>query len=1003
MISTYRHFKKHEELFLGLSFFTLFKLGLLVLSLVTIAFKFKLSPNSPLFLFVAIIWMIIAAVIVKADSGDEVKGFYTSFLTHPFKNHIFPLFASKEKTVKSIVDALPDWQYSWNPFSRKVQSIEKEINLPDFNEYSTKEGYKSLSHLQNIKEIKNELVVSKDGDLISYLKLDRGVAWSNLSKDERKRTIENWGRFLSQFQSISSMNSYFNTTNIVGDSVQAFVWAKRYGEEDAGKVKQMINDAVTNKHLEAPSIQLSNLYQNEWQQNVFDGDLFIPDLEFYLIIKHRRARSKIHPLYKLAKQFFPGWLPADLSVMTAEEYEEELNFLKQKIDVAQNALLSMDIKAKQMKGSELKDFCNYFMPISESLSYLAKQDEEGEKADIGDIVVKSLEDKSKYIKYQGKHYKTYRVHLPPEDGDLDAWMLNYFSMLETESYISVQWSPRDALVDRRKAERKADVMSQIAKSSKSSTMAIIKENKAISEELVAQPYSFDLTIYITIVCDSIDSLQKIDNRIRRPVHNAVLSPLDRLQVSNWLYSLPFAYNDLADREQLFATKKFAQSCFPFFKSEIGTAKGPLLGLSLEDMRPIFMDEYDRTVCNNRGVNFIGDSGSGKTVSAKLAVKRRFQRGGSFIIVDNTQDGWQFFMDLYGGVVVDIDTSISPDGRPFFAPLRLPEGYDRNQLNAQIERAAKLLTVIKERSTMLDAFEEVFLIKSLQELYKVYKHPVFSDLYEMWKSPSDILAEQFDEKYFSEWAELIAPYCRCTDGIYSGLMDGNNPRVPSDSKLLLFTFTKIDSNSNFLPVSLCLVANYVSQRVLLNKETGVTFVIDEAWKMFSGRNASKGKELMNYFARAGRGMDLGLWTISQKPNDLPREIHSSASASLTFQLKEAQDRRDMLSLANLTEAERSFLESPEMSESGTCLLKTTRSSGLLRVLLDPFEEILCNSTRDFVNKRNQIFERALNKLLSDELDASAITLERMRELRMQASITSIETLLKEAKANGTDEY
>ncbi len=953
MISTYKHFKKYEEIFLGLSLVTLLKIAVLTVSMGFLVIKLKLGLNSPLFLLFAIIWMIVTAFIIKAASGDEVKGFYTSFLSHPFKNHIFPLRGAKEKRVEMVVDKLPEWKRSKNPFKRAEQEGERIIETGI--EHS-EEGYSSLSQIHNIKEIRDEIAISKEGDLIAYLKLDKGIPWSNLSGDERKRAIENWGRFLSQFKSISSMNSYFNTGTSLGDSVQAFIWAKRYDikKKELSSIQNVNkNNSRTPQDMET-ALELSDDYQNAWHKNIFDGDLFIPDLNFYLIIRHRRARAKIHPVYKLLKKLLPGWLPADLSVMTKEEFDEEFNFLKQKIDVAENTLLSMDIKASQMKGKELKDFSNQFMPLDQN---------------------SILEDKSKYIKFNGKHYKTYRVHLPPEDGDLDAWLLNYYSMLETESYISVHWTPRDAVSDRRQAERKADVMMQLAKSSKSSTTAIIKENKAISDELVAQPYSFDLTIYITIVCDSVNALQKIDNRLRRPVHNAVLSPLDRLQVKNWLYSLPFAHNGLDNREQLFASKKFAQSCFPFFKSEIGTSSGPLLGLSVEDLRPIFLNEYDKKVCNNRGLNFIGDSGSGKTVAAKLAVKRRFDRGGSFIIVDNTQDGWQFFLDFYGGMVVDIDTSISPDGKPFFAPLYLPESYTRNELNAQVERVTKLLTVIKERSSQLDAFEEVFLIKSLQGLYESCKQPTLSDLYKFWKNENTDLRDHYDEKYFSEWAELIAPYCLCTDGIYSGLMDGNEARVPHDSKLLLFTFTKIDSNSNFLPVSLYLVSNYVSQRVLFRKETGVTFLIDEAWKMFSGRNSQKGKELMTYFARAGRGMDLGLWTISQKPQDLPREIHSNASASLTFQLKEAQDRRDMLALANLTEAERRFLESTEMSEAGTALLKTTRSSGLLRVLMDPLEEVLVNSTRDFVNKRNEIFEKFILEGLT-RTEAALRTVDEM---------------------------
>lgn len=974
MARTYKHFKKHEEIFLGMSLITLLKVAFVTLLLLGVTFSLKLSLNSPLFLLFAIFWMIVVAFIVKAASGTEVKGFYTSFILHPFQNHIFPLYNSKEKISEPILDELPEWRRSKNPFKRPLQEHEAELNFSenDFN---------SLSEMQSLKTIKEDFVINKSGDLISYIKLDNGVSLLNLGDDARRKLIDFWGRFLTQFQSITSMKSYFLTTNSPGDSVQAFIWAKPF-KANASEAKIAELDF---------NLKYSELINQEWYQGIFNGDTFIPDLEFYLIIKHKRAKTKIHPAYALAKKLFPGWLPADLSVMPAEEFEEEYNLLKQKIEVAKTTLASMDIKSELMTGDVLKEFCLHFMPLKALLRSSLNAN-----TPLSIEEVPKLEDKAKYISFGDKFYKTYRVANSPDEGDLDFWVLNYLSNLDSESYVSIHWTPRDGLSDRRKAESKVDIMTQIAKSNKSSTMAIIKENKAIADELVACPFSFDLSIFITVVTDDLDKLQKIDNKIRRPVHNAMLAPLDRQQVKNWLSALPFADNKLNNEELIFACKDFAQSCFPFLDSELGTKEGPLVGLSLQNMKPIYLDEYDRSLCNNRGINFIGDSGSGKTVSAKLAVKRRMHKGGSFIIVDNTSDGWKFFLDYYGGTIVDIDTSISPDARPFFAPFALNRDenghYSVNDLNLQIEKISKLLSLIKERGKVTMALEEVFLFKSIQRLYKEFENPCLSDLYCLWTD------YDFENKELAkEWAEIIAPYCRCTDGIYSGLMDGTEARVSSEAKLLLFTFSKVDSNSNFLPVSLYLVSNYVGQRVMLKGETQVTFIVDEAWKMFSGANASKGKELLTYFARAGRGMDLGLWTISQKPMDLPREIHSSASCTFTFQLKESQDRREMASLASFSETDRNFLENPDMSEPGTAFLKTTRASGLIKVALDPFEEILCNSTRDFVNKRSEIFTSKLKEYQYEYLSNNAlefIDTETLRALAQKAAFSCVEELLNQ---------
>jgi hypothetical protein len=247
---------------------------------------------------------------------------------------------------------------------------------------------------------------------------------------------------------------------------------------------------------------------------------------------------------------------------------------------------------------------------------------------------------------------------------------------------------------------------------------------------------------------------------------------------------------------------------------------------------------------------------------------------------------------------------------------------------------------------MNANEKSFLTQSLKALYQSNAGPCLSDLYKFWSVSEHELSKK--------WLEIIAPYSCVTNGIYSKLMDGNEAYLDTQSRLILFTFSKLNRDSNFLPVSLYLVSNFINQKVLYEKKSKITLVIDEAWKIFTGKHSERGKELLSHFARAGRGLDLGLWNISQKPSDLPREIHSSASATLCFQLKEANDRAEITAYSSLNMNERNLLESPALFEAGTALLKTTRASGLIKMALDPYEQILCNSNRDFVNERNRLF-------------------------------------------------
>ena len=259
------------------------------------------------------------------------------------------------------------------------------------------------------------------------------------------------------------------------------------------------------------------------------------------------------------------------------------------------------------------------------------------------------------------------------------------------------------------------------------------------------------------------------------------------------------------------------------------------------------------------------------------------------------------------------------------------------------------------------------MRTLTNLYELKSKPSLSDLYK------HLEFQDYSRELSASYQKAIAPYCSCTKGIYAALMDGSHARISNQEKLLLITLSKVESDANYLPVALFLVMNYVSQRVVFKRETALTLIVDEAWKIFSGTKAKLGKDALSFFARAGRGMDLGLWTISQKPQDLPREVHSSASCTLCFQLKENSDKQELAAATGLSTSEARLIQHSALSEPGNCFLKTTRSAGLMHIVMDPLEACISNSTREYATKREQIF---LKYLVDSRADAALKTVKAL---------------------------
>jgi len=900
-VNTYRHFKKEDEIFMGLGLWTLAKIALTLITLFIVAQSFQLSLNSFLFLVLAMFTMIIISFIIKASQDNEVEGYYSSLVTHPFENHVFNLFKSPE-------------------------------------------GHTGFAELLDLATIQPGYILSKYQDLIAVIKLDSGISFYKYDNQDRAQLLNDWGNFLAQISSINHLDSYLSTGQYQNDSIQLFIKSKRLEA----------NPYQSTSSLE-PSVQLADLIHEAWYQQETNTKEFIQDQEFYIILRQSNLKTNTLAYRLAAKLQIADKIFSNLD----EELNKQSKILDEKIKSLESFFLKHKIKAQKLINTDLETFVTNYIPKE----YFSKTDSSF-----------SLLDSSKYLALNNKYYKTYRLAQLPESGELDFWIINYIKRLNMQATASIQFSARNANQDRRSADQKASIIKDFNKKSRSSSEILIRDNHKLAAELMEKSVSFDLSFLVTIEAQSLREIQDFDNQMKLAYKGSFMASLDRQQVENYIYSLPFAFNKLNNSSQLYSTLNLASVTFPFVKSQLGTKAGIYVARELESKRYIYLNEYDRSVFNNRGFNFIGDSGSGKTVAAKVLIKRNLvDQDRRFFIIDNTADGWKFFVDYFNGKTITLDKPELAYGKALFAPFvfdrnTIEAAELENKFNEHLEDLIELLSFVANKHKSLSQAEKTFLTKHLRALYQNNQNPSLSDFYDYL---SDI-----DSPVAISWQEYISPYCYVTNGIYAQLLDDKEASI-DDRQIILFTFAKVSNDSNYQATSLHLVNNFVCRKVLRDKLSKITLVVDEAWKLLADPNA-KGQELLAYLARAGRGLDLGLWTISQKPSDLPAEIHSSASCSFCFQLKETSDKNEMMRYAGLKTNERELLDNYALYDSGIALFKTTRSSDLIQIKLDPLEEILCNSTRAFSNKRSEIFNKYLKANFSRDASALMTTKELLSE-------------------------
>ncbi len=681
-----------------------------------------------------------------------------------------------------------------------------------------------------------------------------------------------------------------------------------------------------------------------------------PQIEFYIILEQLNSHYSSIPWYKIPiiKSLFP-YKPS-----LSEQEEEQAN-LSFKVREIIKRFEMLNLKLELLTGDKLNKF------LQDYTSY--------DYASSGII----MEDSNQYIKHQNTYSKTLELLQLPDSGELDFWLKDFYRYFQTDFILSLQLNHRDASEDRRRAESRSKIIQELSRKVFASSQILIQENNKIAQKLLENPYSFDLSLSLTLIADSPEKLSQELANISRASKTALWANMDRRQCQAFLASFPFSSHNPIRH---FVNLDLAAASFPFLRNALGTSQGFLWAYDIEDRSTIYLDEYNSNEFNNRGFNFIGDSGSGKTVAAKLAIKRRLEDPSrSFYILDNTEDGWQFFIDYHGGNIVEIDKFTELKSQEsLFTPLFLPQDLSNFNLESHLDRCINLLSLFDNYSGISIA-EKQFLNLSLRELYSQKSQPKFSDLYYLWKNNSF----SQDSLTINKWLNLIAPYCHQAQGIYAKLLDGEKAILDNQKRLILFTFSKLERDQSYLTIALSLIANFLTQKIIFDKQSHTTFVVDEAWKIFQNKSNDKGKEILTHFARAGRGLDLGLWTISQKPNDLPREVHSSASCTVAFQLKESNDRAELAAAASLSDNEKLLLSNPLIYNSGTALMKTTRASGLINFDLSPEEFWVCNSTRALVNQRKAIFSEIISS-------AQNIT----PALRQEAAKETINILIKNAK-------
>jgi hypothetical protein len=576
------------------------------------------------------------------------------------------------------------------------------------------------------------------------------------------------------------------------------------------------------------------------------------------ILEYRNSKTKIKFRIFINAENIKGMNPIK---ERASQYEEKI--------FHPCRFLEIEVNSNSEKTLQQIDYHLELFSIANKISLEIISDKEGSRTD--------FKERINYIK-TSEYVKCLSLKdIELENASFES-LNNFLKSLSCTSELCIVLQERNLNRDKSIISHKVNFLQSFTKAALSNK-SHLNSLKSLYHEIYDNSFIADLQIILKLYSPNKEMLEK--NLLKISSSQSLLSFNEAKYLQRKFYTENL--NDLP----FLVTAKDLNYLNPFIEDRTCMENGVLIGYKLDDKSLVYFTPENTQFCNNKSINFIGDSGSGKSLAVKLLIKkfnhngtarkrtssrlrRTNDRNVKFIILDSTLLGWEFFTAYMGGEIYNS-----------------PESF-------------KNLVLFKKNI-------------SLVNFHSIEKNKTLTNLY------------------------------------------------------LENIFLQIENAVREL-------------------DSSIYLVIDEAWKLIYEEENPLSKKLISKLARTGRAMNLGLWTISQKPSDLTRDIHSSAASSFIFQCKENTDKAELSSHLNLNERELKLIESQEIKDRGTALLKTSKFSGLIKFKANEDELILTNSSAEVVRERQLIFNEIKAANLKDSSHASFLdnmsitrhTLKKMQE-------------------------
>ena len=418
----------------------------------------------------------------------------------------------------------------------------------------------------------------------------------------------------------------------------------------------------------------------------------------------------------------------------------------------------------------------------------------------------------------------------------------------------------------------------------------------------AQEKLFDIGIYVTIYADSLEGLNKLEEKINSLFESQLVyaKPAIFQQLEGFASTLPLNTDKLLLHAPLNSAP--ISSLFPFVSVDLTSDEGTLYGINRHNNTLVI---FDRFSLENANSVVFAKAGAGKSYACKLEILRSLMMGVDVLVID-PENEYQKLAESVGGSFFKISLTSENQINPFDIPI-ISKGEDPADVFKS--HIINLTGLIKLMLGMITPEEEAILDRALIATYE--SRDIMPDKEDFTDLQPPLLEDfQLVLESMEGGRGLAKRLERFTKGSYAGFL---NKPTNIDIKNRLIVFSVRDLEEQLRPIAMYIILNFIWNLIRAEFKKRI-MVIDEAWWLMKYPDSAS---FLFSLAKRCRKYYLGLTTITQNVEDFLESPYGRpiiTNSALQLLLKQAPASIDVVAKTfNLSAAEKQLLLEADVGE------------------------------------------------------------------------------------------